>query len=151
MTTASEFRASALLRLHHQDAADMLTDLPAETFDPTVRAMTALQLSGVMPWMDELSRKRAIRAAEIPTLRLAYSMLSVRARDQLDGKESTTLWRDRIRVEDSEIQGWVRAVTRDVPSACRWAWRDQDRETHARVALALTDEQIDQLQKALKC
>ena len=151
MTDASKFRASALRCLHHQDAAEMLLYLPTEIFDPIVFAMTAHQLSETMPWMDEMTRKRVIRAADIPTLRQVYSMLSVRARDQLHDKVSMGLWRDRISVDESEIQAKVIELFQGGKGSYSWIWDRMDRETKARVSLVLTDEQIDKLREGLKC
>ena len=151
MTDASKFRASALRCLHHQDAAEMISNLPTEMFESTLCAMTALQLADTLPWMDEVDLCCAVLVPDVPILRLAYSMLSARVRDHLNGKISMTLWRDRIKVKDSEIQDRVHELFQGGKGSYSLIWDGMDKETQARVALILTDEQIDKLREGLKC
>ena len=150
MTAASEFRASVLQCLHHQDAAEMVSNLPTEIFESTLCAMTAIQLADTLPWMDEVDLCCAVLVPEVPILRLAYSMLSARVRDHLNGKVSMTLWRDRIKVSDSDIKDRISKLFQGGKGSYRWIWDGMDRETKARVSLVLTDEQIDKLREGLK-
>ena len=150
MTAAMEFRLYLLGGVPSQDAAKMVSDLPTEKFGPTLNAMSPYQLADIMHWMSEENRKRAIREAGPLALKEAYSSLTLKALDYLRDKLSLGLWSDAIRAKDSEIQAWALDIARGRPGTSTWVWKTMDLDSRARVALILTDEQLDQLQEILK-
>ena len=151
MTTASEFRCGLLDDVSCQDAAQMVSELPTEKFGSTLSRMAPFQLANILYWMSEWDRQRAIRVVNPQLLREAYTSLSLRAREYLRGTTSLALWADIARAKDSEIQAWAQDIARGRPGTSNWVWKTMDREAQARVALAMTDEQLETLLEQLKC
>ena len=151
MTTASEFRARVIGAVPIAESAALIGVLPDGAFERALMALTEFRLlANTLSWMTEPQRLRALLALPYLTVREAHTRISRDCVARMKDTPSWALWQKIAEIKDFEIEAWARELAVLGPENAHRLWNSLDAPSRARVALAMTDEQLETLLEQLK-